>query len=140
MSLAVGCAIGILVGTLFPIRYDQPPAPPIETRLAEDPPVRTASPPDPSTSPSEPAPRRVSGIASTYGPGFDGYLALPEGPGIRVRICGPAACAIRTSNDAGPNLAMQRKGRVVDLDVPTFELVAGTSWRAGLVRVTVEYL
>jgi hypothetical protein len=138
--VTIGCAIGLFLGGGL-IRYDQPPAPPTETRLAEAPAVRTANPPDSSTS-SEPGPvrRSATGIASTYGPGFAGYLALPEGPGIRVRICGPAACAVRVSNDAGPSLAMQRKGRIADLDVATFELVSGKSWRAGLVRVTVEYL
>lgn len=80
------------------------------------------------------------GLASTYGPGYAGYLALPEGPGVRVRICGPAACVVRTSNDAGPDRKMQRRGRVVDLDVATFETVCGCGWRAGLVRVSVEYL
>jgi hypothetical protein len=82
----------------------------------------------------------VEGIASTYGPGWNGYLALPEGRGITVRVCGVATCAVRTSNDAGPSLAMQREGRVIDLDVPTFELVCGCSWRRGLIPVRVEYL
>ncbi len=82
----------------------------------------------------------ISGVASTYGPGWDGWLALPEGPGVRVRICGAGGCVVRTSTDAGPSLAMQRAGRIVDLDVPDFEAVCGCSWRTGLVRVTVEYL
>ena len=79
----------------------------------------------------------VAGVASTYGPGWDGWLALPEGPGVRVRICGAGGCLVRTSTDAGPSLAMQRKGRIVDLDVPTFEAVCGVPWTAGLCRVTV---
>lgn len=83
----------------------------------------------------------VGGIASTYGPACRvRCLALPEGPGHRVRICGPAECVTRTSNDAGPSLAMQRQGRVVDLSLRDFERVSGRSWRTGLVRVTVEYL
>lgn len=80
------------------------------------------------------------GLASTYGPGYAGFIALPEGAGVRVRICGPAACRTRTSNDAGPSRKMQRRGRVVDLDVATFEAVCGCGWRTGLVRVSVEYL
>ena len=81
------------------------------------------------------------GTASTYGDGYEGYLALPEGPGVRVRVCGPAACIERTSNDAGPSKAMQRQGRIVDLDATDFNEVCGCSWQTvGLVKVTVEYL
>lgn len=80
-----------------------------------------------------------SGVASTYG--YDGLLALPEGPGHRVRVCGPAACIVRTSNDAGPSKAMQRAGRIVDLGATDFNIVCGCRWQTkGLVRVTVEYL
>ena len=82
----------------------------------------------------------VAGIASTYGPGFDGYLALPSGPGHRVRVCGAAGCVERVSNDTGPDLAMQRLGRVVDLSVADFEAVSGQPWRVGLTRVTVEFM
>ena len=82
----------------------------------------------------------VAGIASTYGPGFDGYLALPSGPGHRVRVCGAGGCVERVSNDTGPDLAMQRLGRVVDLSVADFEVVSGQPWRVGLTRVTVEFL
>jgi hypothetical protein len=32
---------------------------------------------------------------------------------------------------------MQRRGRVADLDVATFELVCGVPWTVGLCRVTV---
>ncbi len=85
-------------------------------------------------------PRVVAGIASTYGSGWAGWLALPEGPGVTVRVCGPAACIVRTSNDAGPDLAMQRAGRVVDLGPRMFEQVCGCAWTRGLVEVTVEYL
>ena len=80
----------------------------------------------------------ISGIASTYGPGWDGWLALPQGPGVRVRICGSGGCVVRTSTDAGPSLALQRAGRIVDLDVPTFELVCGVAWTAGLCWVEVR--
>lgn len=142
----VVCPIGIVVAIL--LGYAPGLAPATDTRVApalEEP--RTAIPPSspptaarvrPSAAP-DPA-RVVRGIASTYGPGFAGFLALPEGPGIRVRVCGPASCVERTSNDAGPSRKMQRAGRIVDLDVETFEAVSGASWRKGLVRVTVEYL
>lgn len=109
---------------------------------ADDPAFVPAVSPAPSVRPSVDPPRRtgVSGIASTYGPGWDGWLALPAGPGIRVRICGAGGCVVRVSNDAGPDLAMQRAGRIVDLDVPDFEFVCGVPWRIGLCRVTVEVL
>ena len=79
----------------------------------------------------------TTGTASTYGPGYDGYLALPIGPGHRVRICGAGGCVVAVSNDAGPSLAMQRLGRIVDLDVATFERVCGVPWTRGLCRVSV---
>jgi hypothetical protein len=79
----------------------------------------------------------LSGTASTYGPGWDGWLALPQGPGVHVRICGAGGCVLRTSTDAGPSLAMQRQGRIADLDVATFEAVCGVPWTAGLCSVTV---
>lgn len=83
----------------------------------------------------------VVGIASTYGPGFDGRLAWPRGPGFLLRICGPGGCREGTSNDSGPSLAMQRLGRIVDLDVATFEAVCGGPWFVlGLCDVSVEVL
>jgi hypothetical protein len=83
-------------------------------------PVATATPgrgltPGRTPIPSARVTRTVRGIASTYGPAFGpGWLALPEGVGVRVRVCGPAACIVRTSNDAEPDLAMQRAGRIAD--------------------------
>ena len=85
-------------------------------------------------------PRSMVGIASTYGPGWDGWLAWPGGPGWKLRVCGPAKCVVIVTTDAGPDRAMQRAGRVVDLDVPTFERVAGAPWTIGLTRVTVTVL
>ena len=98
---------------------------------------RTAKPSAVLMAPAAVADMHVAGVASTYGPGWDGWLALPEGPGVSVRICGAGGCVTRTSNDAGPDLAMQRAGRIVDLDVPTFEAVCGVPWTRGLCRVTV---
>jgi hypothetical protein len=89
--------------------------------------------------PATPRGHTVQGIASfmppRYGPR---YLALPGGAGQRVRICGPAACVVRTSTDAGPDKAMQRAGRVADLSHADFAKVCGCDpWIVGLVRVTV---
>ena len=79
------------------------------------------------------------GIASTYGPGYDGLLALPEGRGIKVEVCGPAGCIIRVSNDAGPDLTMQRARRVIDLNLNDFRLIGG-SYKLGLIKdVRVRY-
>jgi hypothetical protein len=83
---------------------------------------------------------RVVGTASTYGPAFGpGWLALPEGAGVRVRVCGAATCIERISTDAGPDLAMQRLGRIVDLSVRDFELVCGVPWTRGLCQVEVSW-
>jgi len=53
------------------------------------------------------------------------YLAIPEGPRWRVTVCGPLACLERTSNDAGPDLFLQRKGRIGDLSSGDFMVVCG---------------
>ena len=87
----------------------------------------------------------TAGTASHVGTQFGrGYLALPEHrwgqPGIPVKVCGPADCVTRVSTDAGPNLEMQRQGRVVDLNAWDFEKVCGCPASDGLVDVTVEYL
>jgi hypothetical protein len=106
---------------------------------------------EPTPAPVRRGKRTVEGIASTYGEGYDGYLALPEGRGHRVRVCYEGRCVERVSNDAGPALHMQRQGRVIDLDVPTFEQLACPAgerhlarcqWQTlGLLRgVTVTYL
>lgn len=81
-----------------------------------------------------------TGIASTYGPGWKGWIAWPQGPGWMLRICGPADCVVVVTTDAGPDRAMQREGRIVDLDVATFERVAGASWTIGLTKVKVTVL
>lgn len=60
------------------------------------------------------------------------YLAIPLGPGVRVRICGPAACITATSTDGGPNRAMLLAGRIADLDIPRWERVCGVPASAGL--------
>jgi hypothetical protein len=60
------------------------------------------------------------------------YLAIPLGPGVRIRICGPAACLVATSTDAGPDHDMLEAGRIADLDVGRWELLCGMPARFGL--------
>ncbi len=62
------------------------------------------------------------------------YLAIPLGPGVRVRICGPSSCLVATSTDAGPNRAMLLAGRIADLDIPRWEAISGVSARYGLTQ------
>jgi hypothetical protein len=87
----------------------------------------------------------VGGTASHVGTQFGpDYLALPEHqwgePGLLVKICGDGGCITRRSTDAGPDLAMQRAGRVADLNAWDFETVCGCDASTGLTHVTVEYL
>jgi hypothetical protein len=78
------------------------------------------------------------GLASTYGPGFDGWTASPWPRGTVLEICG-RACVTRTTTDVGPDQAIY-PDRVVDLDVATFEEVCAVSWRMGLCPVVVTVL
>ena len=79
------------------------------------------------------------GLASWMPPRYGSrYLALPQGPGHRVRICGKGGCLTMTSTDAGPSKAMQRRGRVVDIGVLAWERICGLPRSAGLCRVTVS--
>ena len=84
--------------------------------------------------------RTIRGIASRMGSGFgSAYLALPEGPGHRVRICAKR-CWTMTSTDAGPSLSMQRDGRVCDLNDDRWAYITGLPLSRGLGWVTVTYL
>ena len=90
-------------------------------------------PPRPVVGPS------IRGTASFVPPSWGArYLALPGGRGIRVRICGRAACIVRVSTDAGPDRAMQREGRVADLSWADWQTVSGLSPARGLAPVSVE--
>lgn len=81
----------------------------------------------------------IRGIASWMPERYGArYLALPEGAGHRVTVCGAAACVTMTSNDAGPSLAMQRKGRIVDLSAALFKRVTGLPLSRGIAWVTVR--
>jgi hypothetical protein len=68
------------------------------------------------------------------------YLAIPDGPGVRVRICGPAGCLDRTSTDAGPALHMQRAGRIADLNSVDWERISGVPLRFGGFQGTILIL
>ena len=104
-------------------------------------------PPQPEVAAQGGAPHLIAGTASHVGTQFGRhYLALPEHrwgrPGIRVTICG-VACVTRTSTDAGPDLAMQRAGRVADLNWYDFAIACGVEAGEpdpGLCAVTVAYL
>jgi hypothetical protein len=85
----------------------------------------------------------ASHVPASWG---DSYLALPEHKwgqrGLLVTVCGEG-CVTRRSTDAGPDLAMQRQGRVVDLSWADFRHVCGVAEgepNPGLCEVTVEYL
>ncbi len=81
-----------------------------------------------------------TGIASTYGPGWDPRLvALPQGPGVRFRVCGQAACLVLVSTDKGPDQRIF-PDRIVDLPVWAFERVSGQPWRRGITSVSVTIL
>lgn len=53
------------------------------------------------------------------------YLALPIGPGHRVRACGPARCLTLTSTDAGPDRSALQRGIIGDLSVELFTELCG---------------
>lgn len=107
--------------------------------------VTTSEGPSPTSSMPATISALLSGTASHVGRQFGSrYLALPEHrwghPGRRVRICGDDGCVVRTSTDAGPDKAMQRAGRVADLNAWDFETVCGCPISVGLTTITVEYL
>ena len=83
--------------------------------------------------------KAIRGLAS-YMPERYGsrYLALPRGPGVRVRICGKGGCLTMTSTDAGPDRAMQRAGRVADIGVLAWERICGVPRSRGLCKVTIR--
>ncbi len=90
--------------------------------------------------PTEP-PAIASGLASYVRPSLGaGYLALPVGPGHRVRICSAHGCIVRTSTDAGPALFEQRRGRVADLSFSDFHTLCGgcDPKSVGLLVVSIE--
>jgi hypothetical protein len=68
------------------------------------------------------------------------YLAIPEGPGVRVSICHEDRCITRVSTDAGPDKAMQRSGRVADVAIVDFRYLCRCDPAVvGLIDVTILY-
>ena len=80
-----------------------------------------------------------SGIAAYAAPSFGNlYLAIPEGPGRRVKICVSGRCIERVSTDAGPALFRQREGRVADVSWSDFRYLCQCNPSViGLLRVQV---
>lgn len=149
MSGCVFDEVAIAVGPAPPRIYDfarvvptRPPEAPQPTVRAK---VAQVSSPRPTRAPRAPkgASKTVTGMASTYGAGYDGLLALPTalgGRGERVRICSVATgrCVTKTSNDVGP---VARLHRVADLDAPTFDFLCRCNWRTkGIQKVAVTFL
>lgn len=66
------------------------------------------------------------------------YLALPMGPGYRVRICGVSACLSVTSTDAGPEKWLQKPPHniIADLSTELFERLCGCLASRGKANVT----
>jgi hypothetical protein len=60
------------------------------------------------------------------------YVAIPTGAGHRVTICGPGGCWTTASTDAGPDLRMQREGRIADVAVDQWERICGVPRRFGV--------
>lgn len=85
-----------------------------------------------------------SGIIAFADPSFgDRYLAIPSGPGYRVRICSGsgAVCLDRISTDAGPALFRQREGRIADVSFVDFATLCGCDPRIpGTMVATIENL
>lgn len=137
--LLVALVIGAIIA---PRSAGAPPSAPQGTERATL--ARTVEPtptPSPTPNPATTAPPATAwtraGIASTYGPGFDGYIASPDWPrGSILEICGPGACVLRVTNDVGPDQSIH-PDRVVDLDVQTFEVVCAVDWTRGLCPVVV---
>jgi hypothetical protein len=85
-----------------------------------------------------PAPEQ--GVASTYGPGYAGYIAVPRHGRWLVRIIWHGRYVVRATNDYGPDRRLF-PDRVIDLDVATFQALSGQSWTRGILApVTVVYL
>jgi hypothetical protein len=98
--------------------------------------VSVAPPPTPGSA----VPLFAVGVASTYGPGWPAdFVALPQGPGWRFRVCGQRDCLVLISTDTGPDQGVW-PGRIVDLPVWAFERVSGQPWTRGLASVSVEIL
>lgn len=140
--------MGVAVAGLACLALLGPPPPVSEGRAYYSPPDPTAAPPPPNPGPTEvvtpvpvstPAPVVRSGFMSWMPEKYGArYLALPQGAGHRVRVCGVRCITIR-SNDIGP---VQRifPDRVADLGVVLWEQVCGLPRSRGLCPVTVTFI
>lgn len=165
VTFGLGLVLGLIIGTSAVSRSAQATTPPTVPSGSDDAqaPRMTLRPTVSAVSPTSSASPELSGTPHLAGVGQEiatamegglashmgntqgpGYLALPGGPGQHVRICGPVGCVPHTegqwivSTDAGPDLAMQRQGRIVDLYIGDFLKICGSP-SLGLCRVTVEY-
>ncbi len=92
-----------------------------------------SSGPDPSPAPTL-RPVVFSGIASHYSAAYsEWWVAIPQGPGYRIRVCGAGGCRTLLSTDTGPTVP----GRIVDLPIHAWEAVCGVPWWYGLCPVSV---
>jgi hypothetical protein len=99
---------------------------------------------EPTQDPGERSSSIASGIAAYAVPSYGSrYLAIPEGPGVRVTVCSqatPLRCVDRVSTDAGPDREMQRAGRVADVSYVDFAYLCGCDPRIrGTMPVTIHY-
>jgi len=118
----------------------QPPVPrhnPTPTRALPRNAVRYSGPGVIGTpEPVDPAPTLV-GTASNYGPLFsEAWVAIPRGPGWRIRVTGPGGSRTLVTTDKGPTVP----GRIVDLPVRAFRAICGVPWTVGLCSVSVAIL
>ena len=75
-----------------------------------------------------------TGLASTYGPAYsEAWVAIPQGAGWRIRVCGAGGCRTLVTTDTGPTIP----DRIVDLPVGAFEAICGVPWTRGLCRVSL---
>lgn len=145
---AVGAVLGMILSAILAATPTAPAATPLPTPLiVVDPgpteevvPIPVATPePTPAPTPRPTTARTYYGIASWMPEKYGArYLALPEGPGHRVRICA-ARCIVLTSMDTGPVRRIY-PDRVADLSVVLWERVCNLPRSHGLCRVSITVL
>jgi hypothetical protein len=75
-----------------------------------------------------------TGIASHYSAAYsEAWVAIPQGPGWRIRVCGPGSCRELVTTDKGPTIP----GRIVDLPYHAFEAICGVPASYGLCDVSL---
>jgi hypothetical protein len=132
MSLILSAAM-LVASTLHPALTHGPG----QSEVSPDAAGRTAA--SEPQSPSEALRTRQGTLWQAHGHGSR-YLAIPEGPGVRVRIIGPAGAVNVTSTDAGPALFRQREGRIGDLAIGLWRVVCGAKREPlGFCDATIVY-